>query len=229
MSSLTKQDLLKLQYWDTPTICNALDVASPERRLKGFTSRPLVSVGIKGSICAYVKTAKITAKIQPKSEAKELRNNYYKYIADGNKYCVAVIEDQDNPPGFGAFWGEVNSAIHLGLGVKGLVTNGVVRDLDQWANGFSALAGSIGPSHAHTQIVEYSTDVNIFGMKAKNNDIIHFDKHGAVIIPGEVVKSLPDIIEKQSAKEEVILNAARSPDFTIDKLMAAMKDAEEIH
>jgi len=229
MIKLLNNDLARLQTWDTPTICNALDIASPDRRSIGFTTKPLVPVGIHGSVCGYVKTAKITAKIQPKSDAKELRNNYYKYIADGNKYCVVAIEDQDNPPGFGAFWGEVNSAIHLGLGVKGLVTNGVVRDLDQWANGFSALAGSIGPSHAHTQIVEYSTDVNIFGMEVKNNDIIHFDKHGAVIIPSEVVKSLPGIIEKQSAKEEVILNAARSPDFTIDKLMAAMKDAEEIH
>ena len=86
-----------------------------------------------------------------------------------------LIEDVDNPPGFGAFWGEVNSAIHLGFGVKGLVTNGVIRDLDQWANGFAALAGSVGPSHAYTQIIEYSTDVNIYGMVAQDKDIIHFD------------------------------------------------------
>ena len=140
-----------------------------------------------------------------------------------------VIEDEDEPPGFGAFWGEVNSAIHLGLGVKGLVTNGVIRDLDQWANGFSALAGSIGPSHAYTQITEYGNIVNIFGMKAKDGDVIHFDKHGAVIIPQKVVKKLPDIIQIQSNKEALILEAARSPDFTIDKLMKAMKGAEEIH
>ena len=44
-------DLVKLQAWDTPTICNALDVAAPDRRAIGFTTRPLVPVGIHGSVC----------------------------------------------------------------------------------------------------------------------------------------------------------------------------------
>tara|TARA_B100000686_G_scaffold167462_1_gene174913 strand:- start:3389 stop:4075 length:687 start_codon:yes stop_codon:yes gene_type:complete len=227
--SLNIKDLVKLQSWDTPTICNALDIAAKDRRLEGFTNRPLVPLGIQGSICAYVKTAKITSKVKPESNAKRLRNEYYHYISNLPMPSVVVIEDVDNPCGFGAFWGEVNSAIHIGLGVKGLVTNGVVRDLDQWANGFAALAGSIGPSHAYTQVIEYGNSINVFGMDAKDGDIIHFDKHGAVIIPHEVVKDLPKIIEKQSSKESVILEAARSPDFSIDKLMAAMKDAEEIH
>jgi len=229
MPALTNKDLLRLQAFDTPTICNALDVAAPERRLKGFTSRPLISVGIQGSICAYVKTAKIRAKSKPGLKSKNLRNEYYKYISEVPKPSVVVIEDLDDPAGFGAFWGEVNSAIHQGLGVKGLVTNGVIRDLDQWANGFSTLAGSVGPSHAYTQIIEFGSEVDVYGMEAKDKDIIHFDKHGAVIIPNNVVTSLPDIIEKQTTREAIILDSARSPDFSIDKLMSAMKDAEEIH
>ena len=68
--TLSNKDLLKLQAFDTPTICNALDIASPERRLKGFTSKPLVSVGIQGSVCGYVKTAKITAKLKPKENSR---------------------------------------------------------------------------------------------------------------------------------------------------------------
>ena len=66
-------------------------------------------------------------------------------------------------------------------------------------------------------------------MKANDSDIVHFDKHGAVIIPKEVVKILPEIIIKQMDKESVILEAARSPGFNINKLLAAMNNAEEIH
>ncbi len=66
-------------------------------------------------------------------------------------------------------------------------------------------------------------------MEAKDRDIVHLDKHGAVIIPQDVIKSIPEIIEKQSRKEAVILEAARSPDFSIEKLISAMKNAEEIH
>ena len=229
MIELQVSDLVKLQTWDTPTICNALDVAAPNRRAIGFTTRPLVPVGIHGSVCGYVKTAKISGKNKPLDNATEIRTSYYKYIAEKPKPSIVLIEDIDNPEGFGAFWGEVNSAIHLGLGVKGLITNGVVRDLDQWANGFAALAGSIGPSHAYTQVIEYSTEINIYGMQANDSDIIHFDKHGAVIIPKEVVQLLPSIIEKQMNKEAVILEAARSPDFNINKLLSAMKNAAEIH
>jgi len=229
MSELLISDLIKLQTWDTPTICNALDIAAPNRRLLGFTSKPLVSVGIHGSVCGYVKTAKISGKNKPIENAKKVRQDYYGYIANNPKPSVVIIEDIDNPEGFGAFWGEVNSAIHLGLGVKGLVTNGVIRDLDQWANGFSALAGSIGPSHAFTQVLEFSSTVNIYGMETNDSDIVHFDKHGAVIIPQDVVKIIPDIIKKQMDKEAIILEAARSPDFNINKLLSAMKNADEIH
>ena len=80
-----------------------------------------------------------------------------------------------------------------------------------------------------TQVLEFSSEVNIYGMKANDSDIVHFDKHGAVIIPKEVVKILPEIINKQMDKEAVILEAARSPDFNINKLLAAMNNAEEIH
>ena len=229
MIELQVSDLVKLQTWDTPTICNALDIAAPDRRDIGFTCKPLVPVGVNGSVCGYIKTAKISGKNKPLDNATEIKTSYYKYIAEKPKPSIVLIEDIDNPEGFGAFWGEVNSAIHLGLGVKGLITNGVVRDLDQWANGFAALAGSIGPSHAYTQVIEYSTEINIYGMQANDSDIIHFDKHGAVIIPKEVVQLLPSIIEKQMNKEAVILEAARSPDFNINKLLAAMKNAAEIH
>ena len=229
MIELQVSDLVKLQTWDTPTICNALDIAAPDRRDIGFTCKPLVPVGVNGSVCGYIKTAKISGKNKPLDNATEIKTSYYKYIAEAPKPSIVLIEDIDSPEGFGAFWGEVNSAIHLGLGVKGLITNGVVRDLDQWANGFAALAGSIGPSHAYTQVIEYSTEINIYGMQANDSDIIHFDKHGAVIIPKEVVKLLPGIIEKQMNKEAVILEAARSPDFNINKLLAAMKNAAEIH
>jgi regulator of RNase E activity RraA len=229
MTEIQVSDLIKLQSWDTPTICNALDVAAPDRRTIGFTTRPLVPIGIHGSVCGYVKTAKISGKNKPLDNAAEIRTLYYKYISEKLKPSIVLIEDIDNPEGFGAFWGEVNSAIHLGLGIKGLVTNGVVRDLDQWANGFAALAGSIGPSHAYTQVLEYSTEVNIYGMQAYDSDIIHFDKHGAVIIPKEAVQLLPSIIETQMNKESFILEAARSPDFDINKLLLAMKNAAEIH
>ena len=53
---------------------------------------------------------------------------YYKYMAEGQRPSVAVIEDYDFPNCVGAFWGEINTTVHKGFGVSGVVTNGVVRD-----------------------------------------------------------------------------------------------------
>ena len=94
-------------------------------------------------------------------------------------------------PGFGAFWGEVQTTVHAALGVAGCVTNGSFRDIDMLAPGFQIVGGRIGPSHAHVHMVQMKCDVTIFGMLARHDDVIHADVHGAVVIPAEAVRALP--------------------------------------
>ena len=38
----TAEDLDALRAWDTPTICNGLEIVAPERRAIGFTVEPMV-------------------------------------------------------------------------------------------------------------------------------------------------------------------------------------------
>jgi RNA polymerase sigma factor (sigma-70 family) len=39
----TRADLEALRQWDTPTICNGLELLAPERRAIGFTVEPMVA------------------------------------------------------------------------------------------------------------------------------------------------------------------------------------------
>ena len=78
--------------------------------------------------------------------------------------AIAVIEDLDYPTCIAGWWG-ANVAVHRGLGLKGAVTNGVMRDLDEMVDDFPILAGSIGPSHGYVHVVEMGTPVNILGMR----------------------------------------------------------------
>lgn len=233
MSAITLADLQKLTEWDTPTICNGLEVTNPERRALGFTVEQMVcAYPDQKPICGYARTATIRAVAAPKRSAAEnlsLRQAYYRYVAEGQGPTVSVIQDLDPNPGFGAFWGEVNTAIHSGLGALGLVTNGSIRDLDACAPGFQMLAGKVGPSHAHVHVVDFGGQVNVFGMLVDDGDIIHADRHGAVVVPADAVKKLPETIKLLERKEKVILDAARAPGFDIDKLTAAMGSAAEIH
>ena len=73
---------------------------------------------------------------------------------------VIVVEDLDDPPGLGSFWGEVNANMHKAMGCVGAVTNGSVRDLDEVEPlGFHFFASHIAVSHAYVHIVEVGTPV----------------------------------------------------------------------
>jgi regulator of RNase E activity RraA len=231
--TLSRDLLARLAQADTPTVCNALELLVPERRAKGFTTRPfVVAFPTLAPIVGLARTATIRAR-EPSSrapaEAKALRLDYYRYVAADALPTVVVIQDLDDPPGFGAFWGEVNSAVHKGLGCSGCITNGSIRDLDLLAPGFQLLAGSVGPSHAWVHVEAFGCDVEVHGMTVRHGDLVHADRHGAVVIPAEAAPRLPEAIELCGRREAPILAAARAPGFTVEKLAAAWAEAEDIH
>ena len=57
-------------------------------------------------------------------------------------YGVVVIEDKDEPAGYRAFWGEVQTNVHKALGCLGTVTNGSIRDIAAVAEGFQLGRGA---------------------------------------------------------------------------------------
>ncbi len=234
MHSPTAKELALLTKWDTPTICNGLEIVCPERRATGFTTLPLVSLDPSlPPVIGYARTARIRAtapNTADEASARTLRMDYYEYVANGGPTpSIVVIEDLDASPGFGAFWGEVNTTIHKGLGAAGAVTNGSIRDLQDSARGFQLLAGCVGPSHAHVHLVDFAGDVTVHNMSVRHGDIVHADCHGAVVVPAHAVAALPAAIDLISRREAEILNAAKADDFSIDKLRAAMASAGEIH
>ncbi len=233
MSELKQNTIQQLKVLDTPTVCNALELIAPERRGFGYTTKPLFC--LKPQIEPIVATAK-TARIRSThpndisaKEASEILDRYYDYIDNGPKPSVVVIEDIDEDKGYGCFWGEVNSAIHFGLGCIGVITDGGIRDLPDIAEGFQMLAAKVVPSHAYVHLVDFSVDVNVAGMRVRNGDIIHADQHGAVVLPLGSVNEIKASAELIARREKVIIDAAKSPDFNSKKLRAAKGDASEIH
>jgi regulator of RNase E activity RraA len=225
----TAADLDALKAWDTPTICNGLEIVAPERRALGFTVEPMVCADRKlPPIVGLARTGMIRAKEPPRGPIPP-RGDWYEYCAAGEMPTIVVIQDLDDPPGFGAFWGEVHSAVHLGLGVAGCVTNGSFRDLDMLAPGFQIVGGRVGPSHAHVHMVQMNCTVNIFGMLVGHDDVIHADQHGAVVVPAEAVRALPAAIDLLTRREKVILDRARAPGFNARAMREALRDSGEIH
>jgi regulator of RNase E activity RraA len=223
-----------LGRYDTPTICNAMEIVAPGRRLIGYTTRQLVCPFPNlPPIVGYARTAtirSIAAPGLPAAEQQARRLAYYEYVGTGVGPRISVIQDIDGPEaGFGAFWGEVNSAVHKALGCLGVITDGSIRDIPQWAPDFQALAGSIGPSHAYVHVSEFGDEIRVAGMTVRSGDLIHADQHGAVVIPVDLAAKLPDAAELCGRRETPILDIARSSSFTLAKLREALKQSSEIH
>ena len=231
--SLDPRLLEHLAAFDTPTVCNALEIVAPERRGVGYTTRPFVcAFPALQPVVGFARTATIRARqpaTRPAAELKAQRLDYYGYVAAGPGPRVVVIEDLDDEPGYGAFWGEVNTAVHKGLGVGGCITNGSIRDLDMIATGFQLLAGSVGPSHAFVHLESFDVPVTVHGMAVVPGDLLHADRHGAVVIPIAVADRLPAAIDLCTRREAPLLSAARAPGFSLAELRAAMAEADDIH
>lgn len=218
---------------DTPTVCNALEVVSPERRGFGYTTSPLVCARPdQGPIVGYARTATVAA-VHPATvstdEARDLRLAYYRHMAEPPLPTITVIEDIDPEPGYGAWWGEVNSNLHRGLGSLGVVTNGSIRDLDVWADGFGALAGRIGPSHAFVHVVDVAMPVTVAGMYVRPGDLVHADRHGAVVVPMAAATEVPAAAAGLAAQEAVLIEASQRDDFSIDVLARLMGGDADRH
>ena len=232
---LNESELAALRALDTPTVCNALEITSPERRAVGFTTTPLVCPrpGLP-PIVGYARTARMRA-MTPALPGAVDRVAYYEYVAAGSDGAqsktprIVVIQDIDSSPGFGAFWGEVNSNIHKALGCPGVITNGSIRDIDDCAEGFQLLAGNIGPSHAHVHITDFGGDVMVNGMAVSSGDLIHADQHGAVIIPHDVARAVPEAAAQIAAREAIVLDACKAPGSGIAEVKAALSKAAEYH
>jgi regulator of RNase E activity RraA len=229
-----RADLEALRAFDTPTICNALELVVPARRAIGFTRRPLFAAFPElKPVVAFARTALIRSREpHPRSrdEAKEVRLGYYGHIAAEPLPSIAVIQDIGAPDtGFGAFWGEVQTHIHKGLGCAGVITDGSIRDLDAMAPQFLVLAGSIMPSHAHVHLVEFGGTVSVAGMTVSPNDVIHADRHGAIVIPPEAVNEIPAAADLLARREKVIIDASRAPGFSLARLRQAFDEQEDIH
>ncbi len=224
--------LALLRRIDTPSVCNSIEVAQGKRGFDTFTRGTVIASDPDApAIVGYARTAKI-ATAEPSrdtpGEIKARRMDYYKHMAEGPRPAVVVIEDLDFPHAVGAFWGEVNTYIHKGFGLSGVLTNGVMRDLGDLAENFPVMAGSIGPSHAFVHVREFGTPVSVFSMKVNDGDLIHADRHGGVVIPEEIIPKLEAAILKMMENEKLVIEPAKRDDFdfeAFEKAWAAFEAA----
>src|SRR5262247_695303 len=228
MTTPSRNQFEFLQSIDTPTVCNILEIVAPERRGLGYTVKHLhCPFPELPPMVGFAKTVTIKTRDKvPLGEASYMakRLDYLDYVAATPRPSVVVIEDLDGEhAGFGAFWGEVQSNLHKALGCLGTITNGSIRDIAMIPPGFQMLAGSISPSHAYVHVVDFAVDVTVHGMAVASGDLIHADRHGAVVVPVDKIDAMRPALDKITAQEARIIQAARAPGATVESIKAALR------
>jgi len=223
---LSRKEIDALRRLDTPTVCNALEVLDPGAFASGFTSKPFFcAFPALGSMVGYACTGTIRASrpaARSADEQRDLRFTWFDYVAGLPAPRIVVLQDVDERVGYGAFWGEVQSNIHKALGCAGVVTDGSVRDIDTAAKGFQFLAGSASPSHAYVHMVEFGNRVDVHGMSVGSGDLVHADRHGAVVIPHALARGVVDAAARVARIEAVVIGACTARGFSVAKLKDAI-------
>lgn len=218
---LTHAELLALARLDTPTVANAIETFDVRPRSTGFM-RPEIRTVFPDfpSIAGYAVTCRIRAE-QPRPESGSYvqRFDWWDFIVSVPPPRIVVIEDLDDPPGAGSFWGEVNGSIHQALGCLGVVTNGGVRDLKEVREmGFHYYAQHVVVSHAYVHQVEFGKPVVVGGLTVSPGDLIHADRHGVHAVPVEIAAQIPAAAARIYEREHRVIDYCHSPDFTYEGL-----------
>ena len=226
---LTPKQLEALRRLDACTLANAIETFEVRLRNEGFTDGTLRCLFPRlPPIVGYAATIKIRGSAPPTAAGLYAqRTDWWNYVQSLPTPHIIVAQDIASHPGLGALLGRVNLNIQRALGGVGIVTNGAVRSIpDAEALGFQIFAGSVSVSHAYTHIVEFGSPVEVDRLKVHSGELLHGDQHGVQSIPIGLAAKLPAVAARIAAKKQAIIALCESPEFTLEKLRAAVAKKE---
>ena len=215
---IASEVLTALRGLSTPTVSNAIELFNVRPRNQGYLAPEVRCLFPDlGVMVGHAVTLRFAAE-QPAPRPAS-RYESWKYILETPAPRVLVLQDLDQPPGAGAYVGEVMATIHQRLGCIGAVTNGHFRDLDEvHALGFHFFAAGVCVSHAYVHLVDFGTPVKVGGLVVRTGDLIHADKHGVLTVPKEIAAEIPAAAAQVTEREQRLIAHCQSPDFSLEEL-----------
>lgn len=223
--TLTFEQLEALRRLDACTLANAIETFRERLRNEGFMDNSIHCLFPRlPPMLGYAATVKIRGSAPPTADGKyPERTDWWDYILSQPAPRVVVVQDVSTRPGLGSLVGAVHMNILRALHCTGVVTNGSVRDIPAAESaGFHYFAGSVTVSHAYIHIVEVGGAVELGGLKIESGNLLHGDLHGVQCVPIEIASEIPEVAARLAAKEQALIALCRSPEFSLDKLRAAL-------
>jgi 4-hydroxy-4-methyl-2-oxoglutarate aldolase len=224
---LTKGELDALRQFDTCMVANAVETFNVRLHNTGFTNASIHCMfKDEPPMVGYAATARLRSG-QPPMVGGTFRDrgDFWNSILQIPSPRILVLEDKDDPPGRGAFVGDMHAAILKSLGCVGYLTNGAVRELPSVrAVGIQLFAGSVAVSHSYAHIFDVGAVINIGGMEVRPGDLLHGDRHGVLTIPEKIAVSIPAVAAELKKTEQKVIDFCRSSTFSVAKLSEIMNE-----
>ncbi|HEY6338137.1 MAG TPA: RraA family protein [Candidatus Sulfotelmatobacter sp.] len=223
---LSEQELDALRQFDTCMIADAIESFHVRLRNTGFADASVRCMFQDAPpMVGYAATARLRSGEPPiVGIGFHDRADFWNSILQVPAPRILVLQDMDDPPGRGAFLGDMHAAILKALGCVGYLTNGAVRELPSvLAMGIQLFAGSVAVSHAYAHIFEIGAVVKVGGLEVRSGDLLHGDRHGVLTVPAEIAAEVPGAAQELGKKEQKIIDFCRSRDFSVAKLREIMK------
>jgi regulator of RNase E activity RraA len=227
MSAIIPEILEKLRTFDTPTICNLIELFEVRPRNTGYMdARVQACFPEMPPMVGFAATATFRSAGPPRgSDAYDALAAQVESFGELSGPAVVVFQDLDDPPAAATF-GEVMCTVYKTFGAVGLITSGAGRDLDQVrAIDFPAFTGGTICSHGYSNIPDVGVPVHVGGLVVYPDDLLHGDQNGVTTIPREIAVELSEIGDEFVAAEGVILDALRQGTVSKELLQEARAEA----
>lgn len=208
---ITAATLKKLVQYDTPTICNVIELFEVRPNDVGFMDgRIRAAFPEMPPMVGFAATASFRSATPPK------KNTYVTLETQVEQFqllpgpAVVVFQDLDDPPS-GATFGEVMCSTYKAFGAAGLITSGGGRDLLQVkALEFPVFNGSTICSHAYCQTLDVGAPVRVGGLAVNTGDLLHGDANGVTNIPLALAAEIADACEEFIAAEAHVIGYVKA-------------------
>jgi len=225
MSTLTTQDLELLTKYDTPTICNVIELFDVRPRTEGFMNKSIVSCFPEmPPMVGFAATATFRGSTLTEEPSYAGIDKQVALFAELPGPAVVVFEDLDQPV-VSATFGEIMCTSYKRFGAKGLITSGAGRDLDQVRSlDFPVFTNGTICSHGYSRFPSVGVPVQVGGLTIKPGDLIHGDCNGVTSIPIDIAKRVAALCEHYMVAEAIILNYLKSDQVTPQGLAEALQE-----
>jgi 4-hydroxy-4-methyl-2-oxoglutarate aldolase len=227
MTPLSAADLALLARYDTPTICNVIELFDIRPRNTGYMDgRIRACFPDMPPIVGYASTATFRGAFpRPDGVTYGSLDEQVRQFAELPGPPIVVFQDVDDPP-VAATFGEIMCATYQAFGAAGLITSGAARDLEQVRRlGFPAFSSGAICSHGYSSIVAVHQPVRVGGVAIFPGTLLHGDANGVTTIPLEIASEVAHAAAEFVAAEVFILDYLKTGERDVAGFSEVRKEA----